>query len=257
MYSRYDIVQNENYCVYRHTCLEDPFKNMSYIGTTCNIKNRWKASSYISNQPNSKFSLAIKYIANKYDITVATAFEKYFKHEILFESCDPKKIGTMECYYIGLYNAIDAGFNKEVGGELFVLDIMSKMNSTTKNKTTIVETNSTKNNPNIKNKTNKPNLLIKLKNKFIDMVSGAEKINIGYNGLKLKTKQEIKNYYTNTVIPLASGKTKIVTEKKKIIFHLYVVENSKCMNLDSLTKFKNCMNNKYNKKYQLKFIYHS
>ncbi len=88
------------YFVYKHTVPNGKI----YIGTTCNIRNRWRKSSYTENE---YFTLAIK-----------TYGWENIKHEVLFNFISKDEAGEKEKELIKKYKSDDLnyGYNIEKGG---------------------------------------------------------------------------------------------------------------------------------------------
>lgn len=91
----------KTYCIYKHTL---PNQKV-YIGQTCDISHRWRASSYVG---NSFFYNAIQ----KYGWENIT-------HEILENNLTLDEANEREKYYIALYQATNSeyGYNLRIGGD--------------------------------------------------------------------------------------------------------------------------------------------
>lgn len=91
----------KTYCIYKHTL---PNQKV-YIGQTCDIKRRWRASSYVG---NCLFYNAIQ----KYGWENIT-------HEILEDNLTLEEANEKEKYYITLYQSTNRqyGYNLRAGGE--------------------------------------------------------------------------------------------------------------------------------------------
>lgn len=91
----------KTYCVYKHTL---PNQKV-YIGQTCDIGHRWRASSY---KGNCLFYRAIQ----KYGWENIT-------HEILEANLTLEEANEREKYYITLYQSTnsDYGYNLRAGGD--------------------------------------------------------------------------------------------------------------------------------------------
>ena len=91
----------KTYCIYKHTL---PNQKV-YIGQTCDIKRRWRASSYVG---NCLFYNAIQ----KYGWENIT-------HEILEDNLTLDEANEKEKYYIALYQSTNSqyGYNLRAGGE--------------------------------------------------------------------------------------------------------------------------------------------